>query len=46
MHLVDDYRLLPIHTPADTIDLMDREGLLLAGQVMAAAVEHLVEHRA
>jgi hypothetical protein len=40
-HFVDDYRFLPIHTPHDTIDLMDRDGLALASRVMAALVEHL-----
>jgi aminopeptidase YwaD len=43
VHLVDDYRFLPIHTPADTIDLMDPEALLLATQVMAAVVEELAQ---
>lgn len=38
---VDDYRFLPIHTPADTVDLMHPDGLLLATQTIAAVVEHL-----
>jgi hypothetical protein len=38
---VDDYRFLPIHTPLDTIDLMDAEGLAFAAEVIAAAVAHL-----
>lgn len=39
--LVDDYRFLPIHTPEDTINLMSRDGLALAGEVMAAIVGRL-----
>jgi hypothetical protein len=38
---VDDYRFLPIHTPEDTIDLMSREGLAFATEVIAAVVAHL-----
>jgi aminopeptidase YwaD len=41
VHLVDDYRHLPIHTPADTIDLMSPDGLALAAEVMAALVGRL-----
>lgn len=41
VHFVDDYRFLPIHTPEDTIDLMDRDGLALAARALAAVVEHL-----
>ena len=38
---VDDYRFLPIHTPEDTVDLMSREGLAFATEVIAAVVDHL-----
>jgi aminopeptidase YwaD len=41
VHFVDDYRFLPIHTPADTIDLMSPDGLTLATQTMAGVIQHL-----
>lgn len=41
VYLLDDYSHLPIHTPEDNIDLMSRDGLALAGEVMAAVVGRL-----
>ena len=38
---IDDYRFLPIHTKHDTIDLMSKEGLAYATEVIGAVVEHL-----
>ena len=42
---VDDYRFLPIHTVHDTIDLMSKEGLAYATEVIGAVVEHLADGR-
>jgi aminopeptidase YwaD len=41
-YFVDDYRHLPIHTTEDTIELMDRDALALAAEVMGAVAAHLV----
>ena len=38
---IDDYRFLPIHTVQDTIDLMSRDGLAFATEVIAALLAHL-----
>jgi len=38
---VDDYPKLPIHTAQDTIELVDRDGLVFAAEVAAAATRHL-----
>ena len=40
---VDDYRFLPIHTVHDTIELMSKEGLGYATEVIGAVVEHLAD---